>query len=390
MAKKSQCSIDDFVDSALKAAESQFGAERCYVAASHESRQRVLPIKHLSLRWLIAMNGWPLGRVSQSGGPFGTHKSSFIFQLIAWYLEAGGFAAFIDTEYKTSGSLMRSIIDKEFMDRDNPKSRRLHFTNASTVNDWQRTLSMYRQELGKLNSKPSFPIFMAVDSMMGAGGETGLEHIKTEGDAPGRGYSDEALLIKQYMQNFPNTLLGWPITVHFSHHEKPAMGGMGMSRTGGKAPDFYATLDMQFRRGGVTCLGKSMEINRTNFDARAITLDVRKNALASDIGKKLTVLFCWRFDKVSNQQVSWWDWTGATAMVLANEAKLLKDIIDVNHETRQTVGEVFWSDCLGISHAAAVPASEFGTIIESHDLRSTIETALNIQNLPVFDGTYDV
>ena len=58
-AKKSQAlDVDDFVDAALAAAENSFGAIRCYVAAEHDERQVVLPVKPLSLQWLIESNGW--------------------------------------------------------------------------------------------------------------------------------------------------------------------------------------------------------------------------------------------------------------------------------------------------------------------------------------------
>jgi len=389
--KKVALDIDDFVDAALAVAESEFGTERCYVAAEHEKRQVVLPIKPLALRWLIESNGWPLARVTQSGGAFGTQKSSFIFELISWYLEAGGFACLIDTEYKTSGSLMRSIIPPEFFDENDPKHRRLLILNATTINEWQRLLNKQYEKLNelvdKMGKKPSFPIFWAVDSMLGSGSAEGLEHIRSEGEAEGRTFSDAPILISQFMKSFPNTLLGWPITLHMSHHEKPKIGGQGMGRAGGKAPDFYATLDIQFKKGGVTAMGKSVTYSRTSLQAKSLTLSVRKSSMGSDVEKKLPVTFCWKFE--DNKQISWWDWSSATAMVLSANARYLTDILDINTTQKQVVGAVFWSDTLGIKKDSPLKAAEFGELIEGHELRPAIEDALHIQQHPVFNGTME-
>lgn len=394
MAKKQQSlDVDDFVDAALAVAESDFGAVRCYVAADHEARQVVLPIKPLSLQWLIESNGWPLGRVTQSGGKYGTHKSSFIFQLISWYLEAGGFVALVDTEYKTSSTLMRSIIPAHYFDKEDPRHRRFLLLNATTINEWQKLLTDQYERLNdlvaKTKKKPSFPILWVVDSMMGAGSAEGLEHIRAEGQAQGRTYSDAPILINQYMKSFPNTLLGWPITMHMSHHEKPAVGSNGTTRQGGHAPDFYATLDIQFKRGGVTAMGKSMEYSRANLWAKNMTLEIRKSSMGSDVDKKLPVSFCWEFDDEGNQR-SWWDWDAASAMVMAANAARLKDILDINHTTVRIVGEKFWSEALGIKKDDAVSAADFGRIVEEHELRPAIANALHIQQHPVFDGSMDV
>ena len=115
--------------------------------------------------------------------------------------------ALVDTEYKTSGTLMRSIIPPEYFDKENPKHRRFLVLNATTINEWQQLLSDQYKRLNELvaktNKKPSFPILWVVDSMMGAGSSEGLEHIRAEGEAQGRTFSDAPILINQYMKSFP-------------------------------------------------------------------------------------------------------------------------------------------------------------------------------------------
>jgi len=388
--KASEFGVDDFVDAALDAAVQHFGIEKCYAAADHTRTFTGIHIPPLCLQWLIESNIWPLGRVTQSGGQFGTQKSTFIFQLIKWYLDAGGMATLVDTENKTSDTLLRSMIPPEYFDVENPKHKRFQIFRAHTVNEWQQMLTKRQQLLQefveKRGRKPNFPSIWAVDSMRGATSEEGLAQIQDTGEAGGRGYSDIPILISQFMGAIPDTLLGLPVTLHMSHHEKPAIGGQGMTRAGGKAPDFYATLDIQFKRGGVSAMGKSMEFSRVAYQAKNITLCVRKSSMGSDVDKEMTVAFCWRHDE-GNKQVSWWDWDAATAMLLAKKSTQLKDILDINSTAKQIVGEVFWSDTLGIKSADALPAREFGALIEANaELKLKISDALHIQQYKVFDG----
>ena len=389
--KVTEFNVDDFVGAALEASASHFGKEHCYVAAEHQKTFTVVPIRPLCLQWMIESNGWPLGRLTQSGGPFGTHKSTFIFQLIRWYLEAGGMAVLIDTENKTSDTLMRSMIPAEYFDPEDPRSKRFQVFRARTVNEWQRMISMQKElistKVEQLGRKPNFPIFWAVDSMRGATSAEGLEQIKSEGEAGGRGYSDIPILISQFMSSMPDSLIGLPITMHMSHHEKPGMGQPGMVRAGGKAPDFYATLDIQFSRGGVTAMGKSREFDRADMQAKNIEMSIRKSSMGSDVGKDIAVSFCWKF--VDGQQISWWEWDAATAMLLINHQREMKAAgIDINKVETQNTGTKVFSEELGVKKDEAMTAKDFGALVENTpEVRERIIKALQVirQNV-VFDG----
>jgi hypothetical protein len=207
------------------------------------------------------------------------------------------------------------------------------------------------------------------------------------------------MLINQYMKSFPNMMVGWPITLHMSHHEKPKIGmGNGMGRQGGAAPDFYATLDIQFKKGGVCQFGKAFNYAATPsrpIEMRPVTLKVRKSSMGSDLVADLPVLFCWKFDDEGIQS-SWWDWDGSTAMLLKNNAKPLakEGIIDVDSATKTAGvscigGEHFWSDALGIKKEDAVPASEFGAIVDQHEeIRPKLEKFFHVQTHPTVTEMY--
>jgi hypothetical protein len=394
---------DAFVDTALAEAERAFGKSKCYVAAEHEAHQLVMEIPPLSLRWLIESNGWPLSRFTQSGGPFGTHKSCFCFQLEAWYLEAGGIASHLDTENKTSSSLMQSIIPRKYFDKNCPEHRRLQFRNALSINEWQSMLiqqhHVLKELVEKAGRKPHFPSLWCVDSLRGSHSEEAIEHIEKEHEAQGRGFSDAPILISNFLGTFPNQLLGWPITLHVSHHEKPALGTHGMSRAGGKAPDFYASVDIQFRRGGSSALSQGEKIGEqakspTATRGRNITLNTRKSSLGPDMGKKMVVPFVWKFeaDPVTGEehQVSWWDWNSTTAMLLLEYRGSIKHIMDIDSRRKQNVGETVWSKALGVTDKDPLTASEFGALVQGHQLRPAIEDALRIQRHPLLTPETDL
>lgn len=385
--------LDAFVDTALQSAEQAFGKERCYVAADHEARQLVMPIRPLSLQWLIESNGWPVGRFTQSGGAFGSHKSCFIFQLIAWFLEAQGFCCLIDTENKTSDSLLRSMIPPEYFDPQSPLKKRFLVLNATSVEEWQRMITNYFNNLQefskKTRRKPDFASFLAVDAMLGVDSESGLEHIKTEGQAMGKTFSEAPLLISQFTKGFTGNLIGWPITLHFSHHEKANMGTVGTHRPGGSSVDYHASLDIKFKKGGTHVLGTEHSIERPKLDGlqgRPVTMTVRKSSMGSD-GNQMTVLFYWKY--IENRQISWWDWDGTTSMVLYQNQAAIRDIAKIEKAKvaargDELGGDYYWSDELGVTEADKMPAHLFGAHVERHELRQAIANALRIQQHKVF------
>lgn len=390
-AKKKSKALDigELMDAGLKAAQTEFGEEKCYVASQHHAHQRVVPIPHLSLRYLTQASGWPISRFTQSGGQYGTGKSCFIFQLETWYLLNGGFVIHIDTENKTSQSLMQSFLPDMFQDPERPDlQKRMQYQSAGTINEWQRMLCQYIELLDGMSALPNYPGLLAVDSMMGADCEENLKKLHAEGEAAGRTFSESPLLISNFFRSYPGLMVGKPITLHVSHHEKPDLATGGMRRAGGKASDFYATLDIQFkRRSMATSLGKSESYEPTSYRdyyARTVNLKTRKNSMGTD-GRDITVLLKWRIseDEATGdvRQKTWWDWDSCTAEVLAGHTKLLEDrgIMDVKSVTKHGRGNYMWSDALGISEAEAMPAHEFGAFVESHDIMRKLDIVFGVQ-----------
>lgn len=394
----------DFVGESMKAAEQEFGSERLYVAADHEKRQFGVEIPALPLRWLIDSNIWPLQRLTLSAGKFATQKSSFIFQLERWYLEAGGMVVHVDTENKTSSSLMMSMIPGKYF-TDPAERQKLVMAPVSSVEDWQQILTFYMNQMieyaKKHHKKPGLPILWAVDSLMGADAEENLAYVEKEGEAKGRTFSVSPLLISNFMKYLSNELLGWPVTAHISNHEKVDPTTGHTRKPGGSAPDFHATLDLRFVRmesatkmTGVQGRDSSSGLAKPEFEVRGgvyaknIGIQTRKNSMGPD-NRKIVVPFCYTYvqDSTTNTktQSSWWDWYAATPPLLIEHATLLKDVIDVTAKKREGSGALYWSKTLEISDKDPVPPAEMGRRIhENLALFKQIEDALHIQQHQIF------
>lgn len=407
---------------ALCAAQAEFGKERVYVAGEHEKHQFGFNVPSLALRYLIGMTTWPLQRITQSQGPQYSCKSAFIFQLERWVLEAGGVVFHVDTENKVSSSLQAAMIPERFL-IDPEYSLMYQQATLQSINEWQRFVTQQlvnmkdtaKQFSGKKDAKPDYMMFIAVDSMLGSGSEESSKYIQKQGEAQGRTFSDASLLIANYMRDMPTKLIGWPVNVHFSHHEKddPSARFGGKRHGGGSAPDFMATLDLVFSLGrkkpsdsyadsggpAFTTVydGKTM---RPGVQGRWVTIGIKKNSEGPAIKRQISVPFVWRYDKIEEEptnpdavvesegaqykQVAWWDWDTACVDMCLNHATQLKDVLKIERKTgsRETV---YYCEAAGVSPEDAMLQHELGAVIESNEkLSRDIVAALHLNRTRVF------
>jgi hypothetical protein len=292
---------------------------------------------------------------------------------------------------------MRSIITPKYFDEDNPRSSNFQYTKARSINEWQKMLTDQLKLIEKHfpNGEIPFPVLWTVDSLMGVPSEEALETVDSDGQAQGRGYSDAPILISNYLKALTSKMLGWNVTLHAVHHEKPSLQGRGQSRSGGKAPDFYATIDLRFLRGGVTAYTKSpvTDIKTAKMEGRNIKIKIRKSSMGPD-NREIVVPFLWKFIKNEDtdtiEQVSWWDWESTTAMVLLNNARDIKSDFNIESKRKHGVGVVCWCKELEIAESDALPASEFGNYIETNEqLMTKFQELLHIEKhtCPDYDNS---
>jgi hypothetical protein len=418
--------IDAMQRAALAAAQATYGHDRVYVAADHGKHQFGFKVPALALRYLIDMDTWPLQRITQSQGPQYSCKSAFIFQLERWVLEADGGVYHIDTENKVSESLQRALIPTEFFTEPTKMFRYIH-SSMRTVNAWQAYITdtikgvktiakQYNPNKPEHLVKPDFITFIAVDSMLGSGSEEASKYVQKHGEAQGRTFSDASLLISNYMRDMPSDILGWPITVHFSHHEKPDPGSRfgGTRHSGGLAPDFMATLDLVFSIGWVkpAAPGEDGEYGadggagtgggfikdydgktaRPGVQGRWITIGIKKNSEGPAIKRRISVPFVWRYEPAPEEpqgfrQIAWWDWDTACIDMCIKQAKALKDVLTLQ-KVKKGQHEAYACAAAGVTEEDPLLPHELGAVIQGNPaLVTAIENELRIKRTNVFHPT---
>jgi hypothetical protein len=411
---------------ALAAAQATYGIDRVYVAGDHGKHQFGFDVPSLPLRYLIGMSAWPLQRITQSQGPQFSCKSAFIFQLEKWVLEAGGAVFHVDTENKVSASLQASMIPSQYL--VDPEYK-LMYQQASldSVNRWQQYVTdqlknirtfakQFNEKKPEHLKKPDYMTFIAVDSMMGSGSEEASKYVQKHGEAQGRTFSDASLLIANYMREIPSDLLGWPVTVHFSHHEKhdPSSRFGGTRTPGGDAPGFMATLDLVFSVGWAkpAAPGEDGEYGadggsgsgggfikdydgktaRPGVQGRWITIGIKKNSEGPAIKRRISVPFIWRYERIAEplegqpafQQVTWWDWDTALVDLCIKQTAALKDILTLK-KLKKGQHEAYACEAAGVTEEDPLLPHELGAVIHANPvLVAAIENALCVNRLKVF------
>jgi len=427
---KKQSMISLVQKSVMKASRERFGVERACVGGDHKRRQFGVEIPALALQYLVALNVWPLQRITQSQGEQYTCKSAFIFQLHKWFLDAGGYVIHIDTENKTSVSLQPAILGNDLFfepvldkagepvldDKGFPTfvgNPLLQMYPLSTVNDWQVQVTESIKDIKaiakeQLKNRPAhlrkvdFPTLITIDSMMGTRTNEAAKYVEKTGEGQGRTFSDAPLLIANYMRDLPDRLVGWPITVHFSHHELADVSKPGSHRhAGGKAVDFRATFDLRFVLGAKTfkpdgTYGGSKKDykgvgSRAGVEGKYISITPTKNSEGPNVKRVINVPFIWNYVEAPEleagfKQVAWWDWDEALTDLLVSKQKELAHIMDVNKgKCGRCVG--YWSASLGMTSKDAVESHTFGRMVEETPaLRKALSREFGIEHITPFHG----
>lgn len=238
-----------------------------------------------------------------------------------------------------------------------------------------------------------------IDTLMGATTEEGLAKASETGETQGRGYSDAPILISQFLRETPDILLGWPVFLHLTHQEKDAMGHPGKVRAGGLAPEFYTSLDLQFKVGGASAWSKTDAFHRPTSGVYGtnITMKVRKSSIGPDRDRQIVVPFITQTHETVDpatgaavrSQTHKWDWNAATADLLATTlARDVKPLLAIDSEITSKGSKVYWCDAVGVTAASPVSGPEMGALLEgSRELMVALEDLLFITRIEHVMGT---
>lgn len=231
----------DLLKTQLKAAQTKFGRENCYVAADHWIRQFGVPLPSLALQYMFAVQNLPLGRFYGFRGKTQSFKSSMVFYLLRIIMEYGGATLLVETENKASDTLMEGLVGPELF-------KLMQMYKPNSVEEAQDYITFALDTYKKLVESRHLIYGVGWDSLRGTLSEATSKNISKAGHYE-KTYSAEAHALSPYFAKLVEELNCWPVLLFFVQHEKKKMaegfgGGTGnaTSALGGDAPEFHSTV----------------------------------------------------------------------------------------------------------------------------------------------------
>ncbi len=345
----------------------------------------LMPVPSLAVRYLLQSAGYPLARVIEVVGAQASYKSTFAIELARWHMLCAGRAVLLEVESKPTPDLRNAILAYD--------NRKLHVESCGSLESWQRTAMYYQEQFRKQCEKAAgpgrtIPFAIIVDSLMAKACEETQKKVRENGHAK-RDFAVEAMLIKTWMQVFPNEIVGWPFSFIGVNHMKPGTDKQGLPTRnipGGTSVKFQESVQIELTR---------MRVNERVHDMEVIVrLQTYKNSYGRDRVRIQVPLRFWHEiggDGVQRLYAKWEWWTATTNLLTggggladAANARLqsrIKDIIDVHEKG----SKMYWSNRLGVPSSDPLTAHEFGMLIESDvPLLCELYDALGIAYRPFF------
>jgi recombination protein RecA len=224
----------------------------------------VIPTGCPGLDDAIGRGGAPLGRLSILHGAEGSGKTTIALQLVANVQRMGGVAIYMDKEYK---------LDPEYATNLGVDNKRLIISQPSHM---EQMFQVTEQAIAKaaawrLKAKRRVPILIVLDSMNAA-----ITKAQLEGDWDDQHMAPQA---RCYSANLPKLIpkvskedvaLVWISQVR---QKMNVAYGDDQEIAGGKAPRFYASLIINFKKVGTVKSGEEKIGNR-------VLAECKKNQIA--------------------------------------------------------------------------------------------------------------
>lgn len=391
-------SVDGMFAAAVTAVSDATGLEGIYLGAEMDKAIVGLPLPALALRYLFQSTVFPLSRVIQFAGPFGSCKSALLYELMRWHMVYGGGGALAECENKDAVLMRHGIMQY------NPMwLRRITYGEANALEEWQSFLTANLIQFKTALDMPggpgrTIPICMGIDSVTAV--DTRGEIAKTaEAGHAQLGFATQANLITRFMrQGVVGHLRGYPFTIAGTNHLKIKMeqpkGAPGMAPAtktpGGEAVNFMATFLVEMAR--------VKDIATADYEGIRVSMKMAKNSIGPS-RRKIEACMLWWWepdpDKPENHRQAFaWDWDTATVELLqsfwapdSKKKTLGKALQEITGIVKDTVSTSH-SRVLGITEP--VENRVVGAALERRlDLLEKIYPLLGINKYSVFQPGMD-
>lgn len=319
--------VDNLLDTLNKHATSAHG----YLEGDHAQHTWGIRIPHIAFQYFIGgTNILPCQRFVGISGEPKSFKSTLAYEIGNWFRADGGFHVALDTENKTSASMLQALSYGKDL---NPRTR--FFKVCASVEEWQKQMTTaieFWRANGRREKGSRVPVWVTVDSLNGRGTEDSDAEIRKEGVAAQRGFPIANLQITNYLQNL--SLLGTTVSAGWVQHLKEDIstaggyGGPQKVEKGAKAAGFASSAQVRVAKGATFQGATHDSAPDPNIPVEGHTLYLHcyRGCVGPD-DRRLQVDLLWQYIPVEvpdaegnmvrrKQQVMWFDWDGALGELL--------------------------------------------------------------------------
>ena len=330
MAKKKEAemsTVDEVVEDLLGELNKHATSSKAYMQGDHANHTWGIEIPFVAMQWLVGGSSvLPAQRYIGVSGQRKSYKSTMMVELGNWFIQNNGVHIYLDTENKTSPSMLDAMT---WWNGIQTLNRRLYKVCGS-ITEWQTLVTRSVENARATGIRPKgsrVPIYACVDSLMGRSTEEADRELRKEGAAKERGFPVSSLQITNYLEAL--NLLGTTMSVGWVQHMKESMeqtsyGGKQYKEKGPQASQFSCSVHLRVNKGSPI-----READRDGAPFPGVTVEGYELWVKTEMSclgpdkRVLPVDLCWQYvdctddeGKTYRRQVMWFDWHAALGKLL--------------------------------------------------------------------------
>lgn len=430
---------NSLADILLKTLNEASTSTKAYALGDHAQHTWGIPIPCLAFQWLIGGSTvLPLQRYFSFSGITKSFKSTLNIEMGCWFVGAYrklspaakvlfdaflakdkvskvdvdptlgvsdevvaevvplmlGFFIYIDTESKTSGSML----DAMTWWRLNPEQlKHLLYKEVQSAEEWMKIVTStieFAQGLPEAPKGNRVPVLVSVDSLTGKASEDEQEKVMKEGVAEARGFPILVMQITNFFKRI--SLMGTTMSMAYVRHLKqsidPNANGQ-MKEAGGSEAAFRTSISIRVTKGQGAAFAShpAMPFPQLSVEGYTLYLETNLSCVGPD-KRRLPIDVLWQYvpqEDGSSKQLMLYNWDGALGQLLYDwkyddKRKLYAaDIERLNEVIYFVAGKKAKTvKCTAISETD-LSFTEFGRAIEqTPELRYKVSRFLNIAEYP--------
>lgn len=283
-----------------------------------------VPIPNLAFQWLIGgCTVLPCQRYFGVSGIRKSFKSTLQIELGNWFIANGGVHQHLDTENKTSPTMLDAM---SWWREDVDPNRRI-FKVCGSTDEWMDMVTATIERLKALGERKQgerIPILIGIDSLTGRQNEAAQEDLRKEGHAAERGYPVAAGQVTRYLETL--SMLGTTAAVSWVQHMKESMDQTGYGKQykekGASAASFAHSTHVRVSKGKAIAAARHSSAPYPEYPVEGylIYLKTTTTCIGPD-NHTIEVPLLWQYvpqEDGSSRQAMWFDWHGALGALLVN------------------------------------------------------------------------